>query len=87
MCIRDSLYLKSKEELAFIEEFDGGIFSYQEKCVKPDRKIYERLLERYSILPERALFFDDREENVNAAKRLGIQGEVFTENLWKKILD
>ncbi len=83
----EDLYLKSKEELAFIEEFDGGIFSYQEKCVKPDRKIYERLLERYSILPERALFFDDREENVNAARRLGIQGEVFTENLWKKILD
>lgn len=82
----EDMYLKSKKELDFIEKFDGGIFSYKEKCIKPDRKIYERLLERYAMIPGQALFLDDREENVEAARKLGIQGEVFTEDLLKKIL-
>ena len=28
--------------------------------MKPDPKIYEILLKRYKIVPEQALFFDDR---------------------------
>lgn len=82
----EDMYMKSKETLSFIEEFDGGVFSYKEKCIKPDRKLYECLLERYSILPEQALFLDDRKKNVEAARMLGIRGEVFTEDLVKQIL-
>lgn len=74
----DGLYEKTKEKLSFIEAFDGGIFSYREKCIKPDKTIYKLLLERYDICPEEALFFDDREDNVAVAKELGIQGIVFT---------
>ena len=79
-------FFREKGTLSFIEEFDGGVFSYKEKCIKPDRKLYECLLERYSILPEQALFLDDRKENVEAARMLGIRGEVFTEDLVKQIL-
>lgn len=82
----EDVYNKTKEELSFIESFDGGVFSYKEKCIKPDEKIYQILLERYEIIPETALFLDDREENIEAAKRLGIQGEVFTEDFLNKIL-
>ena len=82
----EDLYYKTKEELSFIETFDGGVFSYIEKCIKPDKKIYQILLERYGIIPEQALFLDDREENIKAARELGIQGEVFTEELLNKIL-
>ena len=82
----EDLYHKTKNELAFIESFDGGVFSYQEKCIKPDKRLYEILLDRYQIVPEQALFLDDRKENIDAARALGIQGEVFTEDLWKQIL-
>lgn len=82
----EDLYRKTKNELSFIESFDGGVFSYQEKCIKPDKRLYEILLERYQIVPEQALFLDDRKENIDAARALGIQGEVFTEDLWKQIL-
>lgn len=82
----EDLYNKTKEELSFIESFDGGVFSYEEKCIKPDEKLYQILLERYEIIPETALFLDDREENIEAAKWLGIQGKVFTEDFLNKIL-
>ena len=39
--------------------FDGGIFSYQVKCIKPDEKIYRILMERYSIRPGDATFYDE----------------------------
>lgn len=75
-----SEYLKdaSWESLSFLEEFDGGVFSYKEKCLKPGAEIYKILLERYEIRPEDALFLDDRAENIEAAKKLGMNGIVWT---------
>lgn len=75
------LYRQSKETLSFIDDFDGGIFSWKEHCIKPEEEIYRRLLNRYSIVPEEALFFDDRPENVEAARRLGINGIVFHKDI------
>ncbi|MGF0032884.1 HAD family hydrolase [Bariatricus sp. SGI.154] len=75
------LYRQSKETLSFIDDFDGGIFSWKEKCIKPDEEIYHRLLNRYSIIPEEALFYDDRPENVEAARKLGINGIVFHKDI------
>lgn len=80
------LYEKTRGTLSFLETFDGGVFSFEEKCIKPERCIYERLLEKYDILPEEAIFFDDREENVRAAEELGIQGILFTPETADKIL-
>lgn len=77
----DEMYRQSKERLSFLEGFDGGVFSWQEKCMKPDEKIYKILLERYHITPKRAVFFDDRPENVEAARRAGINGVVFTTDI------
>lgn len=74
----EGLYEKTKDQLSFIETFDGGIFSYKEKCIKPDFEIYRRLLKRYDIKPEQAVFYDDRKENVEAAEKLGIRGVLFT---------
>ncbi len=71
------LYQRSKDKLKFLDTFDGGIFSYQVKCIKPDERIYRLLLTRYSICPKDAVFYDDRPENVEAAVRLGIKGIVF----------
>lgn len=71
------MYRQSKEQLSFLKDFDGGIFSWQEKCMKPDLTIYQTLLDRYHIDPARAVFFDDRPANVEAAEKLGIQGVLF----------
>lgn len=44
---------------------------------KPDRRIYEIVLERLDRRAERAVFVDDVEENVTAAVELGMAGVVF----------
>ena len=77
----DEMYRQSKKALSFLEQFDGGVFSWKEKCMKPDERIYRLLIERYHIAPEKSLFFDDRPENIEAAKRLVIQGVVFTTDI------
>lgn len=53
--------------------FDGGIFSHLEGCVKPHATIYQTILNRYGLAPEKTLFLDDLAENVAAARKLGMQ--------------
>lgn len=82
----EGLYEKTKDQLSFIDTFDGGIFSYKERCIKPDTEIYLRLLKRYKIVPEHAVFYDDRIENVEAALKLGIHGRLFNrENVMEEM--
>ncbi len=60
------------------ETFDTAVFSGDEKCRKPEEKIYRIALARLGVAPEEAMFFDDFPENVEAARRIGIQAEVFS---------
>ena len=48
--------------------------------IKPDERIYRYLLERYGLNPGETLFIDDRLENVEGARKVGIQAEVFQNN-------
>ncbi|MCR4939164.1 MAG: HAD family phosphatase [Treponemataceae bacterium] len=66
-----------KNEFSFAESVDGMIVSGVVKLLKPDREIYQALLEKYSLKPEECLFFDDRQENVEGAKKCGINAIVF----------
>lgn len=66
------------EALAFIPYMDGGILSYRDKLIKPDKEIYELLMTRYDLLAEECVFMDDTLVNVEAAIALGIQGIQFT---------
>lgn len=65
-------------ELSFLKEVDGAVLSYQERLLKPERRIYEVLCERYGIVPEQAVFFDDRAENVDAARKYGLNAIQFS---------
>ena len=69
-------YLRS---VAWLPTFDHYSFSCELSSLKPDSKIYEHTLSALNIHPSNALFLDDREVNVNAAKALGINGFVFTD--------
>lgn len=57
---------------AFLGEVDGAVISCNEQCVKPGARIYNRLLERFSISAASAVFIDDMPDNVRTANRLGI---------------
>jgi len=58
------------------ELFDLVVDSCLEGIRKPDPVIYERALERLGIGPEAAVFLDDFEQNVVAARALGMHGIV-----------
>lgn len=60
----------------FFKYFDGGIISSEAKFSKPDSRIYEILLEKYSLIPEECLYIDDLEINVKAAEAVGMKGLV-----------
>ena len=55
-----------------LKDFDGHILSYAVGLMKPDRRIYELLVQRFSIVAERAVFIDDLPANVAAARAVGL---------------
>lgn len=70
-------YVEAKDKLMVLDELDGAVLSFQEKLIKPYPEIYKLILSRYNITPENAVFIDDKAENVEAARALGIHGIVF----------
>ena len=62
----------------YISLFDGGVFSCDIHSIKPSPEIYRYLLNKYDLIPEECVFFDDVEENVAAAEKEGIKGVLFT---------
>lgn len=60
--------------------FQDIVVSGAEKLVKPDPAIYRLAIERFGIDPARALFIDDREDNVAGAIMCGLQGHVFRDH-------
>ncbi|MDV3429592.1 MAG: HAD family phosphatase [Bacillota bacterium] len=62
---------------SFIKEADGMVISCRVKLLKPEKEIYELLLDKYSLKPEECLFIDDFDKNIEAASELGIHGICF----------
>jgi putative hydrolase of the HAD superfamily len=57
----------------WVQRFDVLVWSYQLGIAKPDPEIYRHTLARLGTAPDETLFIDDRQENVEAARALGIQ--------------
>ena len=74
----DSVMESILENFAWVADFDVLIWSYQHRMIKPDPKIYHLLLEKLGTAPEETLFLDDKLENIEAARRVGIQGLQFS---------
>lgn len=67
----DYTYQQTSHKMKFLPYMDGAIFSYQYKIIKPDRRIYETLLETYQLKAEECVFIDDSMQNVIAAREAG----------------
>ncbi|WP_088187091.1 HAD family phosphatase [Desulfosporosinus sp. FKA] len=61
--------------------FDGGVFSFEEKLLKPEPAIYEKLIQRYEIEPQESIFIDDTKENVEIASTIGFNAILFTSSI------
>ena len=58
-------------------KFDGGLFSWQSQYMKPQIEFYQELLHKYDLNPSECIFFDDREENLIPAQKLGMHTHQF----------
>lgn len=65
--------------LEFYQYIDGGVFSFQEKVSKPSKQIYQILIKRFDLIPNQTIFLDDRQDNVETAKDIGMHAFLFTE--------
>ena len=62
----------ARSRFAFLDWFEGIVVSGEERLIKPDPAIFHRLLTRYDIAPQRAVYIDDSPRNVAAAARVGL---------------
>lgn len=65
------------ERFAPLSYFDGVVVSCDIHMIKPDRKIYQYLLDTYQLVPEECFFIDDRPENIEGAQDVGMNGMIF----------
>lgn len=71
-------FAAARADFPVLAEFDGIVVSGEEGIAKPDREIFDRLIQRYDVDPATAVYVDDRAGNVTAAGQLGLAGVVFT---------
>lgn len=58
----------------FLDMVDGKVVSGYVKMIKPEPDIYEYLVENYGLKASECVFLDDRAENVEGAKQVGMHG-------------
>lgn len=68
------MYLKYE----FFGQFDGIVVSGEEHVVKPNERIFQILLDRYSINADESIFIDDNSDNIKAAQQLGFKTILFS---------
>ena len=80
-------FCQVRERYAVFGLLDGMVVSGEEGVTKPDREIFRRLLERYSLNGNECIFVDDSPKNVEGAIRAGLGGIVFhsPEQLWEDL--
>ncbi|MFB7265472.1 HAD family hydrolase [Streptomyces nojiriensis] len=76
--IPEDLAARYEATQPWLERFAVRGLSCRIGSAKPEPAAYEWCVRELGLPPEEILFVDDRAENVDAARRLGLQGHVFT---------
>jgi putative hydrolase of the HAD superfamily len=74
-------FIEREYKFPIFDLFDGIVYSAPIKMVKPNKKIYEYILNKYQLVPEECLFVDDTKKNLAAAARFGISTFHFDDNV------
>lgn len=69
----------ARERFDFLDRFEEILVSGELGVAKPDPRIFEMLLAKAALPAEEVLFVDDRRDNVEAARGLGIDALAFTD--------
>lgn len=69
---------EARNHFNILQMIDRYVVSGAEHLVKPDPRLFQVLLDRYSLRTEDCTFVDDNPVNVDAARSMGMRGIVFT---------
>ena len=58
-----------------LDAFDHHFLSFRIGMMKPDREIFDHVIEQLDHAPERILYFDDNHLNVESARAAGLRAE------------
>ena len=64
--------MRERGAMDFEQYTNAAVMSCDVHLLKPDPEIYRLLLRQYGLTASRCVFIDDREENVEAARDLGL---------------
>ena len=64
------------EEMGLRDAFDHHFGSHELGLLKPDREMFERVVEILGCAPDRVLFLDDNQLNVDGARKAGLHAEL-----------
>ena len=76
----DAMESGLRERFAWLEGFDHITFSHRLGTAKPDPAIYHHAAQGIGLPIGEILFVDDREDNIAAAKQLGMQAIQYTDH-------
>ena len=62
-----------KEYAEVFDLFEGEVFSHLVGAAKPDPAFYHHAFEKYDLVPEETLYFDDLPENITTGLQLGLK--------------
>ncbi len=61
----------------FLRKFKGYVLSHEVGAAKPHPRIFQHALSRAGVEPHEALFVDDQAENVESARKMGLDAFQF----------
>lgn len=70
---------KFSYKIPYYDQFSGVVLSCEEKLCKPEPELFQRVCDRYSLVPEETLFVDDWDRNIEGAESIGLKGHWFAD--------
>ncbi len=74
----DNVLANMERTFDWLSRFDVLVWSYQLRMAKPNPAIYLHTLRELNVEPDEALFIDDKQVNIDAARALGMRAIVFS---------
>ena len=74
------LHAEINKSRGIFEHFDASIISSEVGFLKPDKRVYELMLEKLRLRPEDCIFIDDRKEHLETAEMMGFSTVLYVDN-------
>ncbi len=75
--MQSDMLLAMRQRLPWLGRFDAQIYTCEIGVVKPEPESYQAALAALHVSAGEALFFDDKQPNIDGARAVGIHAELF----------